>query len=112
MRCEISLEPKDAPNDQDCANPVSCTNSHSCKNNQPNSCFLRISIQQTFMSHDGHMTLYHCDQNDHHEVRIILSCTLCVLHAIWLRNGTKSKQFHSSILISVEHCRPELQATA
>ena len=74
--------------------------------------FLRISIQQTFMSRDGHMTLYHCDQNDHHEVRIILSCTLCVLHAIWLRNGTKSKQFHSSILISVEHCRPEPQAKA
>ena len=74
--------------------------------------FLRISIQQTFMSCNGHMTLYHCDQNDHHKVRIILSCTLCVLHAIWLRNGTKSKQFHSFILISVEHCRPEPQATA
>ena len=74
--------------------------------------FLMVSIQQTFMSRDGHMTLYHSDQIDHHKVRIILSCTLCVLHAIWLRNGTKSKQFHSSILISVEHCRPERQATA
>ena len=60
------------------------------------------------MSRDGHMTLLHCDQIDHHKVRIILLCTLCELHAIGLRNGTKRK-FHSS---THKHRRPELQATA